>query len=173
VSPSDWIALAAVLSTATVAVSAQWSASRTAKSNRENIERRERATRHYAARLDAYREATRLLERNRVTVGRTYPIFTVGPPDPPPPALDENEYHALVARIAVASSEAVVAEVETANAAIREFYGYAWSYGRIFAQGPASNQAVEAHRAVQEAREAAYAAIDGAERMMREELRAL
>lgn len=171
--PSDWIALVAVVSTATVAVSAQWSANRRAAADREHTERRERATRHYAARLDAYRDATRLLERNRVTVARTYPILVVGTPDPPPAALDEDEYHALVARIAIASSETVLGELETANAAIREYNGYSWSYGGIAAQAPHSNQAIAAHRAMQPAREAAYTAIDEAERIMREELRML
>ncbi len=181
---ANWIALAGVAATAVVGVTGLVVNRRTQESERESREREadaqrehalqlSRGDRYFVARLDAYREAARMLERVRLFVMRRNPIMVIGEPVPPPPNFDDAEWEALRARIVVASSREVLDAIDVGGGAFQTFQAHAMTYEALDAQHADPIQVTESRQAMDESRRPAYDALDAAQQVMRDELAAL
>ncbi|HEX5582520.1 hypothetical protein [Gaiella sp.] len=180
---SDKIALASVGATVVVAIAGYALNVWTQKSERKHREdeaaaerthalQLSRADRYFAARLDAYREAARMLERVRLFVQRRNPLLVIGDPQPMPPNFDDAEWETLRGRIVVASSPEALDAIDVASRAYNDFQAHAMTYEELRAQNAATGLG-ESGKQMEEARTAAYAAIDNAQQVMREELGSL
>jgi hypothetical protein len=181
-SAANWIALASVGAVAIVALVGMIVNARTQRREGDHREREAdaqrkhalamaRAARFFEARLHAYGEAARMLERIRLDVQRIVPMFVVGEPIPPPGGFDDAEWESMVATISVASSPQVLAAIDEAHAKFTSFRAAAGTYVSLRRTAIASLG--DSGKEMEESRAAAYDAIDVAEQMMRDELHAL
>jgi hypothetical protein len=180
VSASAWIALAAVGATAISIIAAflnergdRSSRERNSEREREHVERLARANRHYASRLDAYREAGRQLARAQLFLQRTHPTLVVGEPPKRPPDFRIEELEAMSATINTAASQEALDALFAAAERVQAFQGRVLEFEQLNAQRPNSSQALEARQLMGKAREVAYGALNDAQKLMREELAAL
>jgi hypothetical protein len=147
------------------------------KSERQHGERLARSGRLHEQRFTAYREISRLLERQRLYVVRTEPFL--GPKADPPPPLDDEEWATVSGLAAISPSEDILAALENASERAGDFDFEASTYRRIKARPPATrvnedpDEELKARRTMDAARGEAIDAISEAQRKMREELAGL
>jgi hypothetical protein len=178
-SAANWLTLVGILATAGVAISAQIITQRDrrdervaqakeATAARDQSERVSRADRHYAARLNAYTRVGQGLEAARMQINRTAPL--TGPDLSGAPVPAELDTQQIIGTVAVAGSAEVIAAISDVGTSWLDFAEKAEEYLARRSQGERlENTGTE----MQAAREATIAAIDRAERMMREELHEL
>jgi hypothetical protein len=158
----------AIVSGAAVGIAGVLAPTLTAWLDRKHRRDLAQAERRHALRSRTYADAAAFLERERLLVMRTEAI--VGPAPPAPPPLHDDDWTQLEGRITVASSRAVRAAIQEAHRQANLFVGAVMAYRGVRAQ---PQQLEGAGNQMHEARTAALAAIDDAERVMREELDSL
>lgn len=170
----QWLALAGVLSGVLVGGGSLVFAYFNARSERQHGERLARSGRVHEQRFTAYREISRLLERQRLYLTQTEPFL--GPkPDPPPP-LDDEEWATVSGLAAISPSEDVLTGLEDASQKTSVFEIDALTYRRINARPAAArvhedpDEELNARMSMDAARDRALEAISEAQRAMREEL---
>jgi hypothetical protein len=170
----QWIALAGVTFGALVGLGGYVFAYFNGRTERAHGERLARSSRLHEQRFTAYREISRLLERQRLYLARTEPFL--GPkPDPPPP-LDDEEWATVSGLAAVSPSEGVLAALQDASQKTSDFETRAFTYRRINARPAAArvnedpDEEPKARRSMDAARDQALDAISEAQRTMRDEL---
>jgi hypothetical protein len=167
-----------IVATAVVAVVGMVVNRRNQQGDRESREREADAARQYTlelsdadryfkARLHAYTEAARFLERLRMMVVRYQPIL---PTAKPPRAPSDEEWETIVATVAVAGSDEVIAAFDDCRDNASEFGAQAHDYKER--KDPSAELEGSGIR-MQAAREAALDAVDKTLRLMRQELRTL
>jgi hypothetical protein len=147
------------------------------REERAHGERLARGGRLHEQRFAAYREISRLLERQRLYLDRTEPVL--GPKPAPPPPLDDEEWATVSGLAAISPSEGVLAALEDASQKTRDFDIHAFTYRQIRARPSAARvnedpeEEGKARVSMDTARDHALGAITEAERAMRDELAAL
>jgi hypothetical protein len=170
----QWLALAGVFSGVLIGGGGLVFAYFNGKSERQHGERLARSGRLHEQRFTAYREISRLLERQRLYLVRTEPFL--GPKADPPPPLDDEEWATVSGLAAISPSEGVLAALENATERAGDFESDAFTYRRIKARPPAArvdedpDEELKARRTMDAARGEALDAISEAQRKMREEL---
>jgi hypothetical protein len=146
------------------------------RSERQHGERLARSGRLHEQRFTAYREISRLLERQRLYLTRTEPFLSK--PDLPAP-LDDEEWATVSGLAAISPSEDVLAALQDASQKTSDFEIHAYTYQRIRARPSAARvnedpeEEPKERQSMDTARDRALGAITEAERAMREELAAL
>jgi hypothetical protein len=134
-----------------------------------------RAERMFGTRSETYAEIGRYLRRERLYVERTLPVL--GPIPDPPERLDDEEWARILGRVAVHASKETLAALEEVRDRVQKFGAAALTHRLLEPQAgrrpELANQLFEVRETANAARERAYAAIDEAERIMREELASL
>jgi hypothetical protein len=132
----QWLALAGVLSGVIVGGGGLVFAYFNGRSERQHGERLARSGRLHEQRFAAYREISRLLERQRLYLTRTEPIL--GPKPDPPPRLDDEEWATVSGLAAISPSEDVLTALEDASQKTSDFEIDVLKYRRINARPPAT-----------------------------------
>ena len=181
--PSDWIAVLAVLTTGAVAWIAHLdrrgdrdSAADLAREARAHDRNLAREARLQKRRATVYRDMLEMVLRVLDGVNQTDPILVLNPPPPPieQPSLDAQR--AMVARVATLGSAEVVAAFERVASASREFYHAVWYWHQLTPEPgvrPPAGSADELRRAhddVETKRAEVRAAVDALEEVARSEL---
>lgn len=136
-----------------------------AREQHEHERRLARGERLFDRRAEAYEGLLRQLQRALLTVDRTHPI--VGPKPPPPDPPTDEEWGAMLARVAVLGSEELMDAFELFVSKVNQFHIYASTYTRVRDQGASIGDTT---KQMERFRVEARQALTATEKRMREEL---
>ena len=149
-----------------VGIAAAASPSFTAWANRKHERDLARSERLYGQRRDLYVELAAFLERDRMGIARTEPIISFGEPLKPPEEVTDEDWIAMCGRwVVLASGDVQDGMLEASKR--DQFVSSVMSYKAVRGQG---GDWSEPRKQMDDARERAYAAFDGAEKTMNAEL---
>ena len=147
-------------------------ASKEAGKARDHATSEAQASRRFEVRLEAYKAASVHLERLRMWVECTLPM--IGPKPDPPDLAPDDAWTELSGIVAVSLSDDAMKAMQAVNAAAREFM-YVVSEVKAQEENPLGqpwdpNYERTPRKKLEDVRAKAFAAIEEAQRVMREEL---